>query len=213
MCMSKSLNRLRKQEYLTQFDKLCDNISDTVVYPPMPARENPLMTIDVIRETRIRMMLASYCKYGPVSANYLQNNLMLPLQDTMTRVKKYERTHNIEFLLDAVNYLMLAYWQYTNETLVFGDSEVQSYTAALCIATECHNKLSAQVMYLLSQFADTEDLCWLGVIAVFLCNEMRYPRFADAFYLYTQDTDCITAGTYVNELEKLSTAQFSESWC
>lgn len=211
--MSKSLNRLRKQEYLTQFDTLCDNISNTVLFPPMPARENPLMTVDVIRETRVRMMLASYCKYGPVSANYLQNNLMLPLQDTMTRVKKYEHTHNIEFLLDAVNYLMLAYWQYTSETLKFSDEDAADYTAALRIAVECHNKLSEQVMYLLSEYAEREDLCWLGVIAVYLINEMCYPRYEDAFYLYTQGTDCITAGTYVNELEKLASANLFGSWC
>lgn len=204
--MSKSLTRLRKREYFEKFDTLCDKIADEVSFSAVNENKKVLMTTAEMREIRIQMMLAAYYKYGSVSANYLQNNLMLPLQDTVTRIKKYEQTHNVEYLLDAINYLMLTYWQYTNDVLTFTDEDVMKYNITVRTAVECNSKLSEQVMTILSAYVETEDLCWVAVLADFIACEVRHPRYENAYYAYTQGTDCVTAGTYVNELENLYTA-------
>lgn len=201
--MSKSLIRLRKQEYFAKFDVLCDKIAEKVLFPPVPLYKEAMLSLTEMREIRTQMMLAAYYKYGPVSANYLQNNLMLPLQDAMTRVKKYERTHNVEYLLDAINYLMLTYWQYTSDIITFTEENVVEYTTIVRMSVECNSKFSEQVMALLNAYVESEDLCWVAVIAVFIANEVQFSRYDNAFYQYTQDTDCDTAGTYVNELENL----------
>lgn len=66
-----------------------------------------------IDEIRKDMVVQSYFKYGSVKQNFSrmgdQGSLVNAL-DTMSQcVWKYDQTHNKEYLLDAMNYLMFEY--------------------------------------------------------------------------------------------------------
>lgn len=66
-----------------------------------------------IDEERKKMVLQSYFKYGPAEENFKkrgeQGSLVNAL-DTMSQcVCKYDKTHNMEYLLDAMNYLMFEF--------------------------------------------------------------------------------------------------------
>lgn len=66
-----------------------------------------------IDEIRKKMVLQSYYKYGPAKENFTRRNENGALVDalgTMSQcVCEYDKTHNKEYLLDAMNYLMFEF--------------------------------------------------------------------------------------------------------
>lgn len=201
----RSINRLKKREYLDAFDTSCERVAKDLhlvdYFAGVRQASKLLMDPEKIKENRVNMMLAAYYKFGPVSVNYLQNQLMLPLQDVVIRIKKYEVTENTEYLLDAMNYLMLAYWQYTKEVVCVKQADIVDYKAMLCSVLERRKILSRRVMDLLSYYIETDDLCWISIIACIVGEEAQYPTKENAFYAYTDGCDCEIAGTNIKELE------------
>lgn len=60
---------------------------------------------DALRRTR---MLQSYYKYGPAKLNYGEGRCDA-VASAMNCIDTFHSTHNLEYLLDAANYLMLRY--------------------------------------------------------------------------------------------------------
>lgn len=207
--MGTSLTRLQKQEYLSAFDTLCNNLRTKLsiddVYLGCECREEELLTMEQVIDTRIKMMMHAVYKYGPASANYLQYQLMLPLQNVMIRVKTYEKTSNVEFLLDAVNFLMLGYWQFVNNVIPIKEEDIVDYSVNVRQIIERKHKLSDRVMELLQLYSLSDDLCWLGVIAVIIVHEVQHPELKTAYYQYTAGIACEVAGTNVRELQQWKT--------
>ena len=57
---------------------------------------------------RQNLVIQSYFKYGPAKHNFGEH--LVNALDTMSQcVCKYDQTHNKEYLLDAMNYLMFEY--------------------------------------------------------------------------------------------------------
>ena len=60
---------------------------------------------DELRKNRVEV---SYYKYGPASKNFGEH-LVNALETMKMCVKKYEKTGNTEYLVDAANYLMFEF--------------------------------------------------------------------------------------------------------
>lgn len=61
--------------------------------------------VDKMRKNRIEM---SFYKYGPARVNF-ENKLIDALATHNLCIEKYKQTHNKEYLLDAMNYLMFEF--------------------------------------------------------------------------------------------------------
>lgn len=61
--------------------------------------------VDKMRKNRIEM---SFYKYGPARVNF-ENKLVDALATHNLCIEKYKQTHNKEYLLDAMNYLMFEF--------------------------------------------------------------------------------------------------------
>lgn len=60
---------------------------------------------DRLRKNRVE---TSYYKYGPARKNFATGNVQA-IPTMKRRIKKYQETGNLEYLLDASNYLMFEY--------------------------------------------------------------------------------------------------------
>ena len=84
---------------------------------PNPERKTVTMLKNDILKTeydkdidykRQNLVIQSYFKYGPAKHNFGEH--LVNALDTMSQcVCKYDQTHNKEYLLDAMNYLMFEY--------------------------------------------------------------------------------------------------------
>ena len=60
-------------------------------------------------ELRKKMMVMSYYKYGPVSANYKTEKTIQAIASLKRRLEMYENTGNTEFLADIANFAMIEF--------------------------------------------------------------------------------------------------------
>ena len=63
---------------------------------------------DDVDKKRKALVEQSYYKYGSVAVNF-GRGLVDPIATMNRCIEKYEETHNKEYLLDAMNYLMFEY--------------------------------------------------------------------------------------------------------
>jgi hypothetical protein len=54
-------------------------------------------------------MVMSYYKYGPVEKNYRDGRFLDAIPSLKKRLEEYERTGNIELLVDAANWCMIEF--------------------------------------------------------------------------------------------------------
>lgn len=65
-----------------------------------------------IDEERKKLVLQSYFKYGPAKENFTRRgdkSLVNALSTMSQCIGKYDETHNKEYLLDAMNYIMFEF--------------------------------------------------------------------------------------------------------
>lgn len=58
---------------------------------------------------RKNMMVVSYHKYGPVSANYKTHKAIDAVASMKKRIEKYAETGNTEYLADVANFAMIEF--------------------------------------------------------------------------------------------------------
>lgn len=57
---------------------------------------------------RKKLVVQSYFKYGPAAKNF-GDHMVEAINSCILCMNKYEETHNKEYILDAMNYLMFEY--------------------------------------------------------------------------------------------------------
>ena len=122
--METDLKKVLKTEWLPAFDEACTAFEETTVFDKVEMPYDAKISDEDIINLRQKAMQMSYYKYGPVYANYIRDALMKPLEDIEIRVSKYVKEHNTEFLVDAINFCMLAYWQRTKRVHISAEPDV-----------------------------------------------------------------------------------------
>lgn len=182
-------------EYLPAYDKMTASL---LKLNTIDFATEPLMTVDDIIDKRKKQMETSYYKYGSVYNNYIRDKLMKPLEDIEIRISKYEETHNVEFLLDALNFSMLAYWQKNKRAYDMKEADV-FYSMIADDIFECKScKRSVEEM--LELYKTDSDLGYLVAIGVRLILEIQYPMYQDAHYKGT-DIKVPIAGFCYNDIK------------
>ncbi|MGM0411664.1 MAG: hypothetical protein ACQEQF_13005 [Bacillota bacterium] len=74
-------------------------------------------SFDFIEKMKNRMIV-SYFKYGRVRNSY-KNGKINALESADERIKKYKETGNLEYLIDASNFIMCEYMYPQNEDAYF----------------------------------------------------------------------------------------------
>lgn len=177
---------LLKSEYISVFDKLMSEFENKIGYK-CEIERMPLLTDEEIIGLRKEFVGAGCNKYGPMCMNYIDDKLMKPLEDIEIRVNYYENTHNVEYLIDAINFCMYAYRQKTKKNYTCTEFEV--FEVMLSDAIEYIN-LKQSIQDLINGYLDEKDLGYLLVIALLLKYEIQYPIYHDAFFeRVTEKTD------------------------
>lgn len=194
--MADELQEILKSEYLPNFDAFCKALEANV--PELNNLEKqPLFTREEITLKRQRAMQMSFYKYGPVYANYIRDKCMKPLEDIKIRVKKYEETHNVEFLIDALNFTMLGYWQRTKALVPLHEIEVFVEMLRSSIVSA---NIGKDISMFLNMYNEDRDMAYFAVIGLRIQYEIQYPVYADATYKGT-DGGVEIAGFCIKELE------------
>lgn len=192
------LDAILKTEYLGTFDEACKMLDEASEISTERFIRNPMFLDEEIIVKRQKAMQMSYYKYGPVYSNYIANKYMKPLEDIVIRAEKYEKTHNTEFLIDLINFAMLAYWQRTKSVIKFIELDMwcvmlkdELYSAKSCLQS---------VKDMLDMYNEDKELAYLVIIALIAKYEVQYPQYEDADYKGT-DGNVEIAGFSYNEIK------------
>lgn len=192
---------LAKSEYLDAFDTFCELVW-TELHMEVVESARAVLQFSEVLNIRRKAMITAYKKYGPVYYNYIAEQLMLPMQNSWIRLNEYKNTHNAKYLVDALNFVMLAYWSRTAVvgTLPVGDDMDLIRMTALQFEERCTDVYDKYLM-VLETYSDTDELCYMAILAYILYSEIINPSEKDAFYDNKKDGRvCALAGIYYNSL-------------
>lgn len=193
--------KLEKSEYLNAFDTFCEKVW-TALNIELPDSDNAVLLFSDILLKRQQAMLTAYKKYGPVYYNYIEANLMLPLQNSWIRLEEYKNTSNVKYLIDVLNFIMLAYWKITSSVAELPCQEQIEYLqATLQQYAERFSQIYERYFNCLELYSDTDELCCLAILAYYIYSEILNPTQKNAFYNGKPDGRvCALAGIYINQL-------------
>jgi hypothetical protein len=182
---------MQSTEYLKNFDTFCDNLDKAMGFSEFVSITNPIFTSEQIIEMRKDAMSVAYDKYGSVQENYIKNKIMRPVEDILIRVGCYERTHNLKYCIDIINFAMLEYWSKTKYIAAFRESDVLSAMIEtdlldwVCIGDSVTNWVDL--------YSESGDFGYLGIIALRAKYEIQSPMYMDSeLQVVNEDTE--TAG-------------------
>ena len=121
---------------------------------------------------------------------------MRPTEDILIRTQKYVETHNVEYLIDAINFCMIIYRNRTKLVLDIAEIEIFKFVFADALI---ENDFYIAVSDIINYFNDYNDIRYIVVLADLLEYEVKYSYYEDAYYKETHGTTEV-AGLYVNFL-------------
>lgn len=190
---------LVESEYLAAFDTFCEKVW-TLLGLEISVGDNALLTFSQIVELRQKAMIDAYKKFGPVYYNYLDAQLLLPLQNSWIRFSEYIETKNVQYLIDTLNFIMLAYWHRENKVADVPSQEELTYIRVTKIQLDERNsELQERYLAYLETYSDTDELCYLAVLAYIVYMEVLNPTIQGAFYNEKDGRVCALAGIYINQ--------------
>ena len=195
---------LAASEYLPAFDTYCEQVWSALGLE-IVSTDKSVLSFTEILDLRQKAMITAYKKYGPVYYNYLQAQLMQPLQNSWIRMGEYQDTRNVKYLVDVLNFIMLAYWHMTDKVETIPTDEELLYVQATIIQlNERYTELPDRFLSYLETYSDTDDgtgaLCYLAALMYLVYMEILSPTIDGAYYDGKSDGRvCALAGIYINQ--------------
>ena len=182
------------KEYSLKFDQLCKETYASVAQVDSNVLCKKYVydeEFDTMRKNRIEI---SFYKYGPVRKNYGPTGNINAIGTFIKCIQKYEKTHNTEFLLDAVNYLMFEYmWPKVHKHTCYVPFD--KYKITVC-------SYYKEAIACVEQYKAHFNKAYLCLASVYLQLESKQPTFTDAYFKATDSKESAGIdGFSVKELE------------
>lgn len=167
-------------EYLPNFDVACDQLIELTGLDDEATatwKKSELTKEDIITKRQALMQIGLE-KYGPVYMNYFKVNKMQPLDDAIARIKWYDKTHDLDYLVSAMNFFMLAYWQCTKAVIKLKEPEMWAVMLKDDMTYELFS--AEQIKNYIDFFTFDRDLGYILVAALRVLFEIRFPTYPDS---------------------------------